>query len=261
MSKRTGFFTIGYFGVPGRTGGMTHMVNQSTKKAVCGARFVPASEYQWCYPHWQMGTPECRRCNEIRTDMLIAFNQDTKEQQEKAMPKQIKKSKMDVHFSSDKAEWATPDFLFRWLDNQYHFTLDPCCTHETAKCKKHFTIKENGLEQDWDKEVVFMNPPYGRTIGAWMKKAYEESLKFGATVVCLIPARTDTKWWYDYCLQADSIIFLTGRVKFVEDGVALKAGAPFPSAIVTFKAPHSPPRLDITWERLSHIQRYADFHK
>lgn len=166
------------------------------------------------------------------------------------------KSNLQVHFSSASNEWATPNFLFRWLDNMHHFTLDPCCTKETAKCKKFYTIEDDGLSQDWTNEVVFMNPPYGRQIGVWVKKAYEESLKRGATVACLIPARTDTNWWYDYCLQADQIIFIKGRVKFIENGVALKAGAPFPSAVVTFKAPHSPPRLAISWADIKVLERF-----
>lgn len=148
------------------------------------------------------------------------------------------KNTVKVHFSSATNEWATPQYLFKWLDDQYHFTLDPCCTHETAKCVKHFTLNDSGLTKSWGEETVFMNPPYGREIGIWIKKAYEASLA-GATVVCLIPARTDTKWWYDYCLEADNICFLTGRVKFIENGISTKDSAPFPSAIVTFQPPHS----------------------
>ena len=165
----------------------------------------------------------------------------------------MSKSNLQVHFSSASNEWATPSYLFKYLDGIYHFTLDPCCTHETAKCKKHFTQSDDGLSQSWANEIVFMNPPYGREIGVWVKKAYEESLK-GAIVCCLIPARTDTKWWSDYCLKADNILFLTGRVKFIENGVALKAGAPFPSAIVTFKPnPLGPVRC--WWKELKLIER------
>jgi site-specific DNA-methyltransferase (adenine-specific) len=101
---------------------------------------------------------------------------------------------------------------------------------QTAKCSKYFTIRENGLKQDWSNDVVFMNPPFGREIGKWMQKAYRESLD-GATVVCLIPSRTDTAWWHDYAVKGQ-ILFLRGRVKFVRNGKA--APAPFPSAIVAF---------------------------
>ena len=99
----------------------------------------------------------------------------------------------NVHFSSETNEWSTPIDLYNSLDEIYNFTLDPCATKESAKCDKFFTIEDDGLKQDWTKDTVFMNPPYGREIKDWVKKAYEESLK-GATVVCLIPSRTDTKY-------------------------------------------------------------------
>ena len=138
---------------------------------------------------------------------------------------------MSVHFSSKTNEWATPQYLFDELNREYHFTLDPCSTHENAKCEKYFTEKENGLLQDWSKDVVFMNPPYGREIKHWIKKAYKESLN-GATVVCLIPARTDTTYWHNYIFgKALDIRFLKGRLKFGDS----KNSAPFPSAIVVYK--------------------------
>lgn len=137
---------------------------------------------------------------------------------------------MEIHYSSKSNEWATPQKLFDELDKEFNFTLDPCSTHENAKCSRHFTIEENGLEQDWSKDIVFMNPPYGREIKKWIKKAYEESLN-GATVVCLIPARTDTTYWHDFIFdKADDIRFLRGRLKFGNS----KNSAPFPSAIVVY---------------------------
>lgn len=138
---------------------------------------------------------------------------------------------MNVHFSSKSNEWYTPQYLFDELNEEFNFTLDPCATHENAKCDKYFTIEENGLMQDWHNDVVFMNPPYGREIKHWIKKAYEESLK-GATVVCLIPARTDTTYWHEYIFnKAHDIRFLKGRLKFGGG----KNSAPFPSAIVVYK--------------------------
>lgn len=162
----------------------------------------------------------------------------------------VMKRKMDVHFSSATNEWATPPVLYGWLDSRFHFSLDPCCTHETAKCVKHYTIKENGLSKSWRDETVFMNPPYGREIGKWVEKAWRES-KDGATVVCLIPARTDTKWWYKYCTKAAEIIFLVGRVKFYQNGVKLKASAPFPSAVVVFKDTQFIGAPKCVWTKLS----------
>ena len=138
---------------------------------------------------------------------------------------------MSVHFSSKSNEWTTPQYLFNELNDDFNFTLDPCATDKNAKCSKYFTIEDDGLSKDWSNDVVFMNPPYGREIKKWIKKAYEESLN-GATVVCLIPARTDTTYWHDYIFgKALDIRFLKGRLKFGDS----KNSAPFPSAIVVYK--------------------------
>ena len=109
-----------------------------------------------------------------------------------------KTSKMAVHFSAASNEWATPQDFFDVLDAEFGFTLDPCATAENAKCAQYFTQSDDGLSQPWE-GMVFMNPPYGREIGAWVAKAHSESLK-GATVVCLIPARTDTRYWHEYVI-------------------------------------------------------------
>lgn len=130
-------------------------------------------------------------------------------------------------FSSATDLWETPQSLFDRLNEVFHFTTDVCAIAENAKCKHYFTPEQNGLVQKWQ-GVCWMNPPYGRSIGLWVQKAYESSLN-GTTVVCLLPARTDTAWWHDYCMRGD-ITFIRGRLKF---GNA-KSNAPFPSAIVTF---------------------------
>lgn len=138
---------------------------------------------------------------------------------------------MEVHYSSKSNEWATPQYLYDDLNRIYEFTLDPCATHENHKCDKYFTIEDDGLNQSWEGHTVFMNPPYGRGIKHWIKKAYEESLKDNTTVVCLIPARTDTTYWHNYIFpHANEILFVRGRIKF-GDGTS---SAPFPSAIVVF---------------------------
>lgn len=139
-----------------------------------------------------------------------------------------------VHFSSLSVEWSTPQGVFDELDSEFHFTLDPCSTHENAKCAKHFTIAEDGLRQRWAPERVFMNPPYGREIGRWVAKAHAEWLA-GALVVCLIPSRTDTSYWHDYVMRATEIRFLRGRLYFGEGG----SPAPFPSCVVVFNVPNS----------------------
>lgn len=126
-------------------------------------------------------------------------------------------------------DWETPPEVFEPLDAEFHFTLDVCATAENAKCARYFTEEEDGLKQDWD-GVCWMNPPYGREILGWMKKAVEESRK-GATVVCLVPSRTDTRWWHEYAMQADEIRYVKGRIRFV----GAKDPAPFPSAVVVFR--------------------------
>ena len=139
-------------------------------------------------------------------------------------------TRLDVHFSSATDHWETPQWLFESLDREFGFTLDPCATPANAKCKRYFTIDEDGLAQAWDNETVFMNPPYGRNIERWVRKAFE-STKDGATAVCLIPARTDTKWWHDYVMRGEVRLY-RGRVRFSD----AKSAAPFPSAVVVFRA-------------------------
>ena len=134
----------------------------------------------------------------------------------------------NVHFSSKTDLWATPQEFFDKYDKIFNFEIDVCANKENAKCGKFFTQEDDGLSQEWE-GVCWMNPPYGRDIGKWMKKAYESSLE-GATVVCLVPSRTDTKWWHDYSMKGE-IEFIKGRLKFGGS----KNSAPFPSAVVVFK--------------------------
>lgn len=138
----------------------------------------------------------------------------------------------EVMFSSKSDEWATPQKLFDKLNSTYKFTLDPCATAQTAKCSKFFTQEDNGLVQSWAGESVFINPPYSNVAG-WVEKAYKESVENGTTCVLLIPSRTDTKWFHRFCMQADVVQFIKGRVKF-ENGSNKPNSAPFPSMIVVF---------------------------
>lgn len=135
--------------------------------------------------------------------------------------------RLDVHFSSQSGEWSTPDDLFAELNSIFHFDLDACASEANAKCARFFTKEQDALNQRWHGRV-WLNPPYGREIAAFMKKAYFESLA-GATVVCLVPSRTDTGWWHRFARQGQ-IIFLRGRLRFGGS----KTSAPFPSAIVIF---------------------------
>lgn len=129
-------------------------------------------------------------------------------------------------FSSATDMWETPQNFFDELDKEFHFSCDVCATRENAKCAKFYTPEQDGLKQTWG-GVCWMNPPYGREIGKWVKKASESN----ATVVCLLPARTDTRWFHDYIYGKAEIRFVRGRLKFGGS----KNSAPFPSMVVVFR--------------------------
>lgn len=133
-------------------------------------------------------------------------------------------------YSSASVEWSTPQDVFDKLNSEFHFTLDVAATPENAKCERYYTKAEDGLKMPWGGSV-WCNPPYGREIGLWVKKAYESAHESGSVVVMLIPARTDTKWFHDYVLHRAEIRFIAGRLKF---GGA-KNSAPFPSMVVIFR--------------------------
>lgn len=141
---------------------------------------------------------------------------------------QTSQAKMAVHYSSESDEWETPQWLFDLLYDEFKFGIDVAASSENAKVRPFFSVLHDGLAQDWKNYRCWLNPPYGREIGKWVEKAYRSALD-GATVVCLIPARTDTRWWWDYVIKGE-IRFLKGRLKF---GNA-DNGAPFPSAVVVF---------------------------
>lgn len=138
-----------------------------------------------------------------------------------------------VMYSSKTDQWETPQEFFDELDKEFHFTLDLCALPENAKCAKYYTPSDDGLSMPW-KGVCWCNPPYGRTIGAWVRRAWLASAA-GATVVMLLPARTDTQWFHDYIYRKErvEIRFLRGRLKF---GGAANS-APFPSMLAIFRGP------------------------
>lgn len=140
-----------------------------------------------------------------------------------------------VMFSSTKNDWETPEGLFAALDREFRFTLDAAANAANAKCRRYYTVEDNGLIQDWGGETVFCNPPYGnKETGEWTRKCYEEAQKPETTVVLLIPARTDRASFHDYVLGKAEIRFIRGRLKFEQNGKAL-APAPFPSMICIWR--------------------------
>jgi site-specific DNA-methyltransferase (adenine-specific) len=139
----------------------------------------------------------------------------------------------ELMFSSKTDLWETPQDLFDKLNNEFQFTLDVCATPENAKCDNFYTKEQDGLKYPW-KGAVWCNPPYGRGIGQWVRRALFASVS-GSTVVMLLPARTDTKWFHDYIYKRNNveIRFIRGRLKFGGS----KNSAPFPSMVVVFM-PH-----------------------
>ena len=137
-------------------------------------------------------------------------------------------------FNSAKQEWATPQSLFDKLNDEFHFTIDLAADETNHKCEKYFSKEDDALRQDWSGYTGWINPPYGSNkskLQDWIKKAHYEAEENGCTVVMLIPARTNTKWWHRYCMQAAEVRFLCGRPKF---GNA-NHGLPQPLAIIVFQ--------------------------
>lgn len=131
-------------------------------------------------------------------------------------------------YSSAKLDWATPQSLFDRLHQEFEFTVDVCANQENAKCKVYYDLEQDGLSQEWI-GIAWMNPPYGRGIDRWIRKAHESSMN-GCVCVCLVPVRSDTRWWHDHVMKAFEIRLLTRRLSF--QGSSNKA--PFPAAIVIF---------------------------
>jgi len=149
---------------------------------------------------------------------------------------------IDVHFSSASNEWRTPGWLYQQLHREFDFQLDAAADQTNALCPRYYTAEMDALKQEWgvDADRVWTNPPYGRLIGKFVQKAYEQTLKHPNLTVCLlVPARPDTKWWHACCAHGE-VRFLKGRLKFTNaalpsfraDGDFKVSPAPFPSAIV-----------------------------
>jgi site-specific DNA-methyltransferase (adenine-specific) len=120
-------------------------------------------------------------------------------------------------FSNVTGDWATPVQVYRELNAEFHFTLDPC----PLQSRNH-----GGLTRSWKGENVFCNPPYGPGIEQWLRKSREAAL-----AVYLLPSRTDTAWWHNWAMLADEICFIRGRLKFGSS----KNSAPFPSCVLVFR--------------------------
>ena len=163
---------------------------------------------------------------------LDAVNKMSPSQAYKALGVVRNNNGSDWYQSSDSDDWWTPQWVFDMLDQEFGFEIDVCASAENAKCERFFSREDNALDQEWA-GVCWMNPPYGRSgdqgIYQWMQKA-RQSAQAGATVVCFVPARTDTLWWWDHALEGE-IRFIKGRLKFSNAANS----APFPQAAVIFR--------------------------
>lgn len=137
--------------------------------------------------------------------------------------------------SSKKMDWCTPQAFFDALNEEFNFVLDAAATEKTKKCEDCYTPETDGLSHSWKRAGgVFCNPPYGREIGKWVQKAFEEAQAHETTIVLLIPSRTDTSYFHDFIYGKAEIRFVRGRLKFTDDDGNASAPAPFPSMVVIY---------------------------
>lgn len=143
----------------------------------------------------------------------------------------------DLMFSSKTDQWATPQYFFDYVDSEFNFTLDACAGDDNHKCDIYYTEEMNGLHMPWGGRV-WCNPPYGRQIGLWIEKALNETRTgFANVAVCLVPARTDARWFQDNAAHASEIRLIRGRIAFGNQNV----NAPFPCALIVFRRGHIGP--------------------
>ena len=144
----------------------------------------------------------------------------------------VKQGRLAPMLSSSNRIWETPPELFKELDDEFHFTLDACATEDNAKCKQFFTEKDDALTLEWPSGVIWCNPPYGRGIGLWLWRGAKATTEHGATVVFLLPSRTDTLWFHTWHGAGRvEVRFIKGRIKFV----GADHPAPFPSMLMIFR--------------------------
>lgn len=144
-----------------------------------------------------------------------------------------------------REHWVTPPWLFEALDTEFNFTVDVCALESNRKCATYFSPEVDGLAQNWGTGRCWMNPPYGLEIGMWMQKAYE-SAQNGATVVALIPSRTNPPWWHKYVMKASEVRFIVSKVQFI----GRKHGVPFwGNTIAIFRPNHIGDPKFVSWQR------------
>ena len=148
-------------------------------------------------------------------------------------------------FSSASVEWATPQDLFDLLNDEFGFGLDAAAGPHNAKCDFYIDKNQNSLTTDWityvnPGEAVWLNPPWGRKVGDWVAKAFSQAVQYRLTVVCLLPANTDTAWWHEYVMHAAQVRLIKGRLKFIRDD-GHTGPCPKGAAVVVFTPWGGPP--------------------
>ena len=148
----------------------------------------------------------------------------------------MSKDKWKASFSSKKMDWRTPAKVFDYFDKKFNFDLDAAASPHNALCPKYYTSEDSALDKTWHSigTRVWVNPPYGREIGVWIKKCKQESEK-GCIVAALIFARTDTRWWHDHIMGSATMVYLIeGRIKFLTGTGEETNSAPAPSCLVVW---------------------------
>ena len=159
----------------------------------------------------------------------------------------------EVMFSSSKMDWRTPPEVFDFFNSRYAFDFDAAATPEDALLPDFIPPSVDALATDWGRlfpnaSAAWVNPPYGRGVDKWMAKCAAEGAA-GMLVGALVFARTDTRWWHDYVMQARTVWLIKGRIRFLgHDGVAGNS-APAPSAFVVWCGPQSSTPYFTAWER------------
>jgi phage N-6-adenine-methyltransferase len=155
----------------------------------------------------------------------------------------VGRARNEARYKGSGRNWETPPEIFDPLDEEFNFTLDPCCTLKTRKAPYFFTETEDGLRQSWQGHCVFMNPPYGSEVSRWTNKARQEAAA-GAVIVGLLPASTDAAWWHrDICGHAE-IRYIRGRVRFKVDR---QWASPFCAILIVIWRP--PTEWDKMWRK------------
>ena len=145
-------------------------------------------------------------------------------------------------------DWRTPQEFFQKLHAEFSFFVDAAASAQNAMLPHYWTREVDGLVQDWVGVggPVWCNPPYGRDVGEWVWKAWDAARR-GNTVVMLIFARTDTKWWHQYAMRASEIRFVRGRLRFEKPDGTRGATDPVPSAVLVFRPEHSGEPKVVSW--------------